>query len=285
MTVTASTKFAAHCCPILLVVSLICNQLSAASENNENNSSRYQFGVRNSPERPLKTAQLAALLESLRRKSGFQEIHFDKDGFLRLGDRTKLDGGSAVARELLVAAVDRSKAIDLENHDRSSKVAFARLTSSIIFISKATGAQVEVYPIEIDFGDFAHLRGAREVIEAFDIGFVVMHELAHAALGLHDALINGQGPGECEEFINLIRRDLGIPERQNYAAKTFGRVAISFQKPSRLAELIFAYAPGRGRTKPQLLNLNWEAERVGVVRQEEYKPQTISPRSQSSIAP
>lgn len=285
MTVTASTNFAVHCCPMLLAVCLMCSQLSSASESNGNNSSRYQSGVRNSLERPLKLTQLAVLLESLRWKSGFQEMHFDEDGFLRLGDRTRFAGGSAYARELLVAAVDRAKAIDLENHDRSSKIAFARLAASIRFVSRMTGTTIDVYPIEIDFSDFAHLRGNREAIEAFDIGFVVMHELAHAALGLHDSLVNGREPGECEEFINLIRRDLGVPERQSYAAKTFGRVAISFQKPSRLAELIFAYAPGQGRTKPQLLNLNWEAERVGAVRQEEYKPQTISPRSQSSIAP
>ncbi len=281
MTVTASTKFAVHYCPMLLAVCLMCSQLSSAKEG----TSRYQSGVRNSPERPLKTAQLAVLLESLRRKSGFQEIHFDADGFLKLGDRTRFVGGSAAARELLIAAVDRSKAIDLENHERSLKIAFARLATPINFIRQATNTRVEVYPIEIDFSDFAHLRGVREAIEAFDIGFVVMHELAHAALGLRDALVNGQEPGECEEFINLIRRDLGVPERQSYAAKTFGKVALSFQKHSRQAELLFAYAPGTGKTKPQLLNLNWEAERVGAVRQEEYKPQTISPRLQSALAP
>lgn len=285
MTVITSTKFAARCCPMLLVVCLTCSQLSSASESNASNSLRYQSGVRNSPEHQLKPTQLAALLESLRRKSGFQEMHFDEVGFMRLGDRTQFAGGSAAARELLIAAVDRAKAIDLENHDRSSKIAFARLAKPISFTSRATGAQIDVYPIEIDFSDFWHLRGDRQAIEAFDIGFVVMHELAHAALGLRDALVNGQEPGECEEFINLIRRDLGVPERQSYAAKTFGKVMLATQKPSRQAELLFAYSPGQGKTRPQLLNLNWEAERVGAVRQEEYKPQTISPRSQSAIAP
>lgn len=282
MTCPASTKFVAHCCPMMLAVCLMCSQLSSAKDGN---SSRYQPGVRNSAEYPLKPSQLAALLESLRRKSGFEEMNFEENGFLSLGDRTKFAGGSAIARELLIAAVDRFKAIDLESHDRSSSIAFARLAKPVVYNSRATGAKIDVYPIEIDFSDFTHLRGNREVIGAFDVGFVVMHELAHAALGLRDELVNGQGPGECEEYINLIRRDLGVPERQSYVAKTFSKIMTVSHKLSPLAELLFAHAPGQGKTKPQLMNLSWEAERVGAVKQTEYKLQTILPRSQSASAP
>ncbi|HQR34989.1 MAG TPA: hypothetical protein PLK30_19795 [Blastocatellia bacterium] len=280
MTSYASTKLTAQCYSILLAVCFMSSPLTAGD-----GTSRYQYGVRNSTEHPLKPRQLLLLLESLRQKSGFLEMHFGDDGFLRLGDRSKIAGGSAIARELLIAAVDRAKGIDLENHEHSLQVAFARLAKPVEYNSKATGARIDIYPIEIDFSDFAHLRGSREVIEAFDIGFVVLHELAHAALGLRDALVNGQEPGECEEYINLIRRELGVPERLSYVAKTFGKPAMAIQKPSQQAELVFAYTTGSTKTKPKLLNLNWEAERVGYVIHTEYKPQTMSPRSQTAVAP
>ncbi|MBS1790536.1 MAG: hypothetical protein JST85_22640 [Acidobacteria bacterium] len=283
MTNYACTNFAARCCPILLTLCFINSQLSA--NDGGSNQSRYQHGVRNSEERPLKPKQLSALLESLRQKVGFQEMQFDENGFLQLGDRSKILGGSALARDLLVAAVDRAKAIDLEDHEYSRKVAFARIATPTEYTSRATGARIDVFPIEIDFSDFAHLRGKREVLEAFDVGFVVLHELAHAALGLRDALVNGREPGECEEYINLIRRDLGVPERLSYVAKTFGKPVFAMEKPLQQAELVFAYTTNLNGAKPKMLNLNWEAERVGAVMRTEYTPPTISSRSQASIAP
>ncbi len=264
----------------LVIVCTLCARLSA----NGNNASRYQNGVRNSPDRPLNPKQLSSLLENLRQKSGFREMHFDPQGFLRLGDRSKIDGGSAAARELLIAAVDRAKAIDLENHNRTSQIAFARLAMPVSFTSRESGAQVEVYPVQIDFSDFAHLRGDKKAIEAFDIGFVVLHELGHAALGLRDALVNGQEPGECEEFINQIRRELGVPERQSYAAHTFTRRNLHSQPPSRQAELLFINSLVGGN-KNKSFSLNWDAGQVGAVRPGEYKPQTIPQRQQASLAP
>lgn len=275
----ASTNFAGRFCPIaLLIICTLCNRLSAS----ENNSSRYQTGLRNSAEHPLKPDQLSSLLESLRQKSGFQEMHFDQHGFLRLGDRSKIAGGSAAARELLIAAIDRAKAIDLESHNRTSQIAFARLATPVSFFSRATGSSIEVYPIQIDFSDFAHLRGDPKAVEAFDIGFVVLHELGHAALGLSDAQVNGQGPGECEEFINLIRRDLGVPERQNYVAQIHSRRTFATQPLLSMAELRFANSL---TNRPQVLTLNWDAGRVGAVRPGEYKQQSIPQRQQSALAP
>lgn len=274
-----STKFASQLYPLVVLLCLLCSHLAAS----ENGASRYQHGLRNSPDRPLNLKQLSILLESLRQKSGFQEMLFDQYGFLSLGDRAKFVGGSAAARALLIAAVDRTKAIDLENHNRTSQIAFARLAASVSYRSQASGVHIEVSPIQIDFSDFDHLRGDQKVIEAFDIGYVILHELGHAALGLHDALVNGQGPGECEEFINQIRRDLGVPERENYAAQTYIRRNFPSQ-PLRQAELFFVGSFTNGKNK-QRLNLSWDAERVGAVNHLEYKPQSIPQRQQSAIAP
>src|SRR5262245_32093833 len=66
----------------------------------------YRAGVRNSEASwQLNAQQLRLLIESLRHKTGFQELGFDEAGFLTLGNRARLVGGSASARELLVAAI------------------------------------------------------------------------------------------------------------------------------------------------------------------------------------
>jgi hypothetical protein len=248
-------------------------------------SSRYQGGVRNSLARALNAKQLDRLLKSLREKTGFLEMHFDEAGFLRLGDRIKIVGGSATARELLVAAVDRGRAIDLENHDHSSVVAFAQLGRSIVFTSLATGTKVDVYPIEIDFSDFAHLRGDKAVLAAFDIGFVVLHELAHAVLDLHDSFSETGGPGECEDYINRIRRELALPERQNYVARTFRIAYIALGKPQPQAELLFARTVEQeGRARTQSFNLTWEADLVGAVRAADFKPSSVAATNRKPVA-
>lgn len=276
----AETVFFSCCFRVMITVCILTSISFATMAD----SLRYRSGVRNSQDKHrLRPQQLSKLLENLRHKSGFLEMHFDENEFLHLGDRSKIEGGSALARALLIAAVDRERAIDLECHNRSSMVAFARLASPIDFTNRTSGARITVYPIEIDFNDFDHLRGDKAVIEAFDLGYVVLHELGHAALGLTDAMLNGQEPGECEEYINGIRRELGTPERQSYVARTFISRAFASQAPLRKAELIFARTSGK--SKNQILNLSWEAERVGEVKKTVARPHTNSPRSHSLIAP
>jgi hypothetical protein len=228
--------------------------------------SRYRAGLRNSTERyKLSAKQLNAVLESLRDKTGFLGMRFDEAGFLTLGDRTRMAGGSAAARALLVAAVDGTKSFDLENHDRSRNVAFARLAPAIIYESRVTGARIEALPLELDFFDFAQLRGEKEVIAAFDLGLAVLHELAHGVLHLRDTEAETGGLGECEDYINRIRRELGLPERQHYIARA-QRVSLRPNGPTvDLVELTFARSVNKqGRAKTEQSYLSWELERVGT---------------------
>ncbi len=262
---------------LVIIVGVMCDQMCQPALAAIKDSLRYQSGVRNSIEHALNPKQIEKLLKSLREKTGFPEMRFDEMGFLRLGDRSLLTGGSATARELLIAAVDRASAIDLESHDLSSRIAFAQLAKPLVFISLATGAQINVYPIEIDFSDFSHLRGDKAVLAAFDVGFVVLHELAHAALGLHDSLNEATGPGECEEYINRIRRELDLPERQSYVAQTRPGRILGLGIHLSQAELIFARTVEQeGRTKKQLFNLMWDAEPVGIIRTAESKISTVA---------
>lgn len=99
---------------------------------------RYRAGLRNSDgERRLSARQLQKTLDSLRHKTGFLEMRFDEAGFLTLGDRTRIAGGSASARDLLIAAVDGDKLFELESHNYSPHVTFANLTLQVIYTNSA----------------------------------------------------------------------------------------------------------------------------------------------------
>jgi hypothetical protein len=56
--------------------------------------------------------ELDLTLAQLRSKTGFTRMRFDEDGFLTIDDRSQIAGGSATARELLLAAVDGKKSIN-----------------------------------------------------------------------------------------------------------------------------------------------------------------------------
>lgn len=226
---------------------------------------RYRGGLRLSAGRyKLSGKQVTALEASLRQKTGYRDLRFDEAGFLTLGDAESVAGGSPAARELIRAVVNSHNCFELESHDRSPQIVFASLGTSTIYESRASGARIEVRPVQLDFYDFRCLQGSKEVLAAFDPGFALLHELVHGVLHLHDALDDSSGVGECEDYINRIRRELGLPERQTYIARS--RQVIYFPAVyTRLAELVFARAAGpeeRGKVENQYLS--WELQRVGA---------------------
>jgi len=242
---------------------------------------RYRGGLRNSPgERKLDAKRLDAVLTSLRDKAGLLEMRFDENGFLTLGDQSKTSGGSATARALLGAAATMAHAVDLESHLYSSKVAFARLAEPVAYRHFSSGATIDVFPLEIDFSDFSKLRGDRQALAAFDLGFVILHELGHAALGLRDAASGPRGPGECESLINRIRHELNLPERQTYVARTYTAPTFTPTHVStKLAELVFAReVEKQGRMQIEKFNLRWEAALVGQILEAEDQGSKIEDR-------
>jgi hypothetical protein len=241
-----------------LVLMFVCS-LAVPSLAASGDPSLFRPGLRNSPGADkLSAEQLDKLLKSLREKTGLLEMRFDEDGFLTLGDRSRIAGGSGAARALIVATVDGVKLILLKNRRRSSEVAFARVFASAIHTDFLTKARIEAHSLEMDFSDFNQLWGGREVIAAFDAGFAVLHELAHAVLALQDDKTSAQGLGDCEAYINRIRRELGLPERQSYLA----RKTIQLRPGGRTAEILFIQ---REQTKTRHFYLRWETDQVGQI--------------------
>lgn len=214
-------------------------------------------GLSNSPSRPLSIGQLQKLLDGLRFITGLREMRFDDDGVLNPGDRTQITGGSATARALIFAAVDGVDAFMLENHDHSEAVAFAAIESIAIYRNSA-GRQREAWRVMLDTRDFAQLRGAAEAIAAFSPAMNLLHELSHGVLGLSDAVSPPEMLGECERHINQIRRELGLPERQRYEARTRLSIASDNRTLYTLAELTFVQAGVGKRDKTFALSFNAE---------------------------
>jgi hypothetical protein len=255
---------------LVLLTSFIVLQSIREAAGKISDPMRYRGGIRNSTtDRKLNSKQLDIVLKSLREKTGYLEMGFDEDGFLNVGDRMKFEGGSATARSLIATAIECDRAIDLESHDYSSIVAFARLARPVVYQNRSSGAAIDVYPMELDFNDFKKLRGDNKVLAAFDLGFIIMHELGHAVLNLSDKLETLKDVGECEDYINRIRRELNLPIRLNYVAQTFKSPLILTSTSGQTAELVFAQSPeNRANSKEQKFYLRWEANAVGPVRQD-----------------
>ncbi|MDX2040012.1 MAG: hypothetical protein SF097_02135 [Acidobacteriota bacterium] len=222
---------------------------------------RFCPGVRNAPnERRFNDKQLALIAQSLRAHTGWQSLAFDEDGFLVCPNPQTISGGSAAARKLLGEALWGNAAYDLESHPRSQNVKFARLARGANFSSQSKSLRISIYPIQIDLADFRLLTGERTALNAFDPGIAVLHELAHAIWGLPDARSEEDEPGECENYINRIRRELHLPERQSYEAPARPR-GLSTRL---IAELCFIrFSEKNGKLRQKRFFLRWDAARVG----------------------
>lgn len=249
---------------LLKSLGMLCCLLVWASETLAE-ASRYRGGLRNAPEkRRLSEKQLRLVLESLRAKTGWRELRFDEEGFLICPAPDKFEGGAAAARLLLGEAIGSQRAFDLEAYNRSSEVVFARMAMPVAYESRRTGARIEAYPLQLDFSDFERLRGDGEALKAFDLGLVILHELAHGVWDLRDAKTAAEEPGECEAYINRIRREFALPERQTYQALVRPSLKNPMGGTIYLAELAFArMVEKNGKTKNEQFFLRWEASAAG----------------------
>lgn len=245
---------------IIILLVFVCMQSAVYAGSDEKYS--FHSGIQNSKVRPLTKKQIQSLLEGLHVWSGFTEMSFDEDGFLKLGDRAQITGGSATARALLIAAIDGKDSFALENHDRSSAISFAQIEPVIDYI-KSDGTKHVVWELRLDFHDFTHLRGESKVITAFNPAANMMHELVHGVLNLRDPLDSTDQLGDCERHINLMRDELGLPLRKTYQPQKRFALTIESTAQTLLAELTFIQTDADTCKKKDFI-LSFNAERVSM---------------------
>jgi hypothetical protein len=157
-------------------------------------------------------ARVEELTRSLRRITGFSELHFANDGSLVVGDAQS--EGSATARRILSRSLKSSSVFIIEDHSGSPSVNFGQLNEGLRYEDAITSLRLTVWRVRLDFADFREMQASREVRDSFDAGFTALHELLHG-LGYKDAASVDE-LGECEETLNQARAELGLPLRDQY---------------------------------------------------------------------
>ena len=200
------------------------------------------------------------LTEKLQKITGWTDLQFGNDGVLRRGSKPPV-GGSPRARILLGRAMSASDAIVIEDVSRDPKVIFSRAR-----YAKAKHQAVQTAPvfvIQIDFADFHYVTGDQMALKAFDLGWVVLHELDHIVNDSLDANYAWE-TGDCETHINLMREECGLPVRQDYFF-TFLPTPSDSVFARRFVRLAFEKDVGGTRTKFWLV---WDADLVGLPNQQ-----------------
>lgn len=158
------------------------------------------------------------LLVSLRRITGLQQIEFDNEGRLVVCDWTAYVAGSAAARAVLFRALNHDSVYLIEDHTGSPAVTFGQLDAGLIYERPEQNLRLKVWRVRLDPADFKRIEAPAVVLAAFDVGFAFLHELLHG-LGYEDANELYE-VGACEEVMNEVRDELGLPQRAQY----FGHV-------------------------------------------------------------
>ncbi|HWN08752.1 MAG TPA: hypothetical protein VNO50_05665 [Pyrinomonadaceae bacterium] len=152
------------------------------------------------------------LVTKLRKITGWADLDFDRAGGLHSGNRAAV-GGSKTAREFLMSAMRGPAVVVLEDASRSADIAFCRVNAGRW--TKDPEAGPAAYVVQIDFSDFEQVTGDERALEAFNVGWGLLHELDHAVNDSSDASVLEEA-GECEAHINQMRRECNLPERANY---------------------------------------------------------------------
>ena len=152
------------------------------------------------------------LVNRLRAITGLTALRFDDDGALRL-DGKPLTRGSERARALLAQAVGGANVIVIEDASARSDVAFCRVVRGRWLRGESN--KPPAYVVLIDFKDFQQLSGDAEARAAFDAGWGLLHEVDHVVNSSEDA-DDAKQTGECEDHINAMRLELGLPIRADY---------------------------------------------------------------------
>lgn len=209
----------------------------------------------------LSPAHREQLTSKLRRITGFAELKFDADGILREGSSGPV-GGSEGARELVGNAIHGRIVVVIEDASNHSDVAFCRVIPGKW--KQNTAGRPTAFVVQIDFADFEQLVGDERALEAFNVGWGLLHELDHVVNDSPDATSLDE-TGECEAHINQMRRECNLPERADYFSTLLPSAADS-TFATRFVRLAFEQQlPETKRTKRYWVV--WDANVVGGLAQ------------------
>lgn len=203
----------------------------------------------------LSTAKREVLTEKLSAITGWNNLKFDDNGFLRLEDSAPLSG-SATAREFLTKASVDEHLMVIEDASNRKDVVFCQVTKGRWINDYAKNE--DVYVIRIDFADFDRVIGDKKVLASFNEGWGLLHEISHVVNDSADALHKDE-LGECEAFINVMRRECGLAERAQYFHSFYPGNAIS-EFSTRLVRLAFDLQKAKKKKRYWLV---WDANLVG----------------------
>jgi hypothetical protein len=161
------------------------------------------------------------LIADWKNKTGYRNVYFDpKTNNLVIDTSAGFNGGSAAARTQLSDAVATNNVFDLVHSNGDPNLLFANSRGTSV-TTDAQGKRTETFEVKIDFNDFKNISGDKSAIASFSIGLVALHEIDHWQYGpVTDKPNSATDPGPVENrFINPIRRELGLAERQCYKGR------------------------------------------------------------------
>jgi hypothetical protein len=205
----------------------------------------------------LSLARRVELSSKLRAITGWPDINFDESGTLHLGSARAV-GGSQSARALLDKAISGTNILILEDASKRQDVVFCRVIPGRWKNSAVSNPPA--YVVLIDFADFDHLMGDAEALKAFDVGWGFLHEIDHVINDSADPATVGMA-GDCEDHINLMRRECNLPLRSDYFFTFFPHAEESAFR-TRLVRLAFDHEDITS-AKHRRYWLIWDATVVG----------------------
>ncbi len=204
--------------------------------------------------------ELAAKLQKI---TGWPDLNFDRSGVLR-GEGKTSTGGSRTAREFIASVMRGPAVVVLEDASKNPEVAFCRVNPGRW--KEEIADNPPGYVVQIDFSDFEHVMGDERALEAFDVGWGLLHELDHIVNDSRDAASLGE-PGECEDHINQMRRECDLPQRASYFF-TLLPLTTDTTFMTRLVRMPFEQEQ-TPRNKKKRYWLVWDAKAVGGLEEQE----------------
>ncbi len=198
------------------------------------------------------------LTEKLRTITGWNNLKFDTDGFLQLSENGKFSNGSATARAFLTRALADKHLMVIEDVSNRKDVIFCQVVQGRW--TKGANDKPPVYVIQIDFADFEQVIGDKKVLASFNEGWGFLHEVSHVVNNSVDTTHTDE-IGECETFINTMRRECGLAERAEYF-HTLSPLTIANPFSTKLVRLGFDLTQENSGKKKRYW-LVWDANIVG----------------------